>query len=87
MITANELNTRGACLEESLKQHSEATITVEGEERFVVMRVEQYHYLREMELEAALLESKLDLKHGNFSKDDIDAHVIYLANHGLTQKA
>lgn len=79
MITANELNTRGiACLEENLKQHSEATITVEGEERFVVMRVEQYYYLREMELEAALLESRLDLKHGNFSKDDIDAHVAEL---------
>ena len=42
------------------------------------MRVEQYHYLREMELEAALLESKLDLKQGNFSKDDIDAHVAEL---------
>jgi hypothetical protein len=68
MITANELNTRGiACLEENLKQHS----AVEGKERFVVMRVEQYHYLREMEREAALLESKLDLKHGNFNKDDI----------------
>jgi hypothetical protein len=79
MITANDLNTRGiACLEENLKQHSEATITVEGEERFVVMRVEHYHYLCEMELEAALLESKLDVKQGNFSEDDIDAHVAEL---------
>ena len=76
MITANELNTRGiACLEESLKHHSEVAISVEGKERFVVMEVEHYHYLRELELEVALLESQLDLKQGKFSKDDIDAHV------------
>ncbi len=42
------------------------------------MPVEQYHYLCEMELEAALLESKLDLKQGNYSKDDINAHVAEL---------
>jgi|GEM_PF-1983389 len=47
MITANELNTRGiACLEENLQQYTEAMITVEGKECFVVMRVEQHHYLR-----------------------------------------
>ena len=76
MITANELSTRGiACLEESLKQHSEVAISLEGKERFVVMEVEHYHYLRELELEMTLLESQLDLKQGKYSKDDIDAHV------------
>ncbi|MDP3876901.1 MAG: type II toxin-antitoxin system prevent-host-death family antitoxin [Methylobacter sp.] len=55
MITANDLKTKGiACLEESLAHQPEAVITVRGKESFVVMKIEHYHYLREMELEAAL---------------------------------
>ena len=57
MITANDLKTKGiACLEESLANQPEAVITVRGKESFVVMKIEHYHYLREMELEAALYE-------------------------------
>ena len=49
MITANDLKTKGiACLEESLANQPEAVITVRGKESFVVMRIDHYHYLREM---------------------------------------
>lgn len=76
MITANDLKTKGiACLEESLADKTEAIITVRGKECFVVMKVEQYHYLREMELEAALYEAKQDMASGRFSKESVDQHV------------
>jgi hypothetical protein len=39
------------------------------------MKIEQYHYLREMELEAALYEARQDIASGQFSKDNIDQHV------------
>lgn len=76
MITANDLKTKGiACLEESLTDKTEEIITVRGKESFVVMKIEQYHYLREMELEAALYEAKQDMAEGRLSKESIDQHV------------
>ena len=76
MITANDLKTKGiACLEESLANQPEAMITVRGKESYVVMKVEHYHYLREMELEAALYEAQQDIAAGRFSKNSIDQHV------------
>lgn len=76
MISANDLKTKGiACLEESLTDKTEDIITVRGKECFVVMKIEQYHHLREMELEAALYEAQRDLAAGQFSKDSVDQHV------------
>ncbi|PKM37489.1 MAG: prevent-host-death protein [Gammaproteobacteria bacterium HGW-Gammaproteobacteria-10] len=76
MITANDLKTKGvACLEESLANQPEAVITVRGKESFVVMKIDHYHYLREMELEAALYEAKQDVSAGRFTKDNIDQHI------------
>ena len=42
------------------------------------MKIEHYHYLREMELEAALYETKQDVAAGLFSKDSVDHHVADL---------
>lgn len=79
MITANDLKTKGiACLEESLADKPEAVITVRGKECFVVMKIEHYYYLREMELEAALYEAQQDRGAGRFSKDTVDQHVADL---------
>ena len=79
MITANDLKTKGvACLEESLTHQPEAIITVRGKECFVVMKIEHYNYLREMELEAALYEAQQDVVAGRFSKDSVDQHVAEL---------
>lgn len=76
MITANDLKTKGiACLEESLADKTEDIITVRGKECFVVMKIEQYRYLREMELEAALSEARQDMASGRISQDTIDQHV------------
>jgi len=76
MITANDVKTKGVmCFEKTLNKHPEAVITVRGQERFVVMKVEQYHYLREMELELALLEAKQDLAQGEFKSSTVDEHV------------
>ena len=42
--------------------------------------MEKYNYLRECELEAALLEAKQDLKTGNFKTDSIDNHMKRVLN-------
>lgn len=81
MITANDLKTKGiACVEESLTDKTEDIITVRGKECYVVMKIEQYHYLREMELEAALHEARRDMASGQLSKDTVDQHVDDIFN-------
>ena len=76
MISANDLKTKGvSALEAELAERSEAVITVRGKSRFVVMSMEQYNYLRECELEAALLEVKADLAAGRVISESVDNHI------------
>ena len=75
-LTANDLKVKGiSAIELALAEHPEAIISVRGKDRFVVMEVEQYHYLRECELDAALSETRADIAAGNFFKDSPAAHV------------
>lgn len=75
-LTANDLKTRGiAAIEESLASHPEAVISVRGKERFVVMEVAQYHYLRECELDAALAQSRADVAAGRYVAESAQEHV------------
>lgn len=75
-LTANDLKTKGvSAIEAMLAEHSEAIVSVRGKDRFVVMDIEQYHYLRECELEAALAETRADLAAGRFVQESPEAHV------------
>ena len=47
-LTANDLKTKGiSAIEAVLADRQEAVVSVRGKDRFVVMEIEQYHYLRE----------------------------------------
>ena len=75
-ITANELKTKGVTvLTDETSDGTEVIITVRGQNKFVVLPIEKYNYLRECELEAALLESKRDLKEGKFVKESVEKHI------------
>ncbi|MHB1237735.1 MAG: type II toxin-antitoxin system Phd/YefM family antitoxin [Gallionella sp.] len=75
-LTANDLKTKGiAAIETALADRPEAIVSVRGKERFVVMDIAQYHYLRECELEAALAETHADVKAGRFVKESPAAHI------------
>ncbi len=78
-ITANDLKTKGvSAIEAELKTQPEAIISVRGKERFVVMDIEHYHYLRECELSAALAETKADLAAGRYVKESPADHLARL---------
>lgn len=78
-ISANDLKTKGiAAIEAVLECYPEAIISVRGKDRFVVMEVAQYHYLRECELEAALAESRADLAAGRAVQESPEAHLARL---------
>lgn len=78
-ISANDLKVKGiAAIEAALAEQPEAVIAVRGKQRFVVMDIEHYHYLRECELEAALAETRADLAAGRAVQESPDAHLARL---------
>ena len=75
-ISANDLKTKGiSVIEALLAEQPEAIISVRGKERFVVMDMEHYHYLRECELESALAQTRSDLAEGRFVKESAEIHL------------
>ena len=79
-ISANSLKTQGiSAIDEALADAPEAVVSVRGKDRFVVMGIEHYRYLRECELTAALAESQADLAAGRYVRESVDAHMKRLA--------
>ena len=75
-VTANELKTRGiSAVEETLQHNDEALISVRGQSRYVVMEIEKYNYLRELELAAAIAETQADYKAGRYSSESVTEHI------------
>lgn len=75
-ITANELKTKGiSILNDETSEGDEVIITVRGKNKFVILPMEKYNYLRECELEAALNESKKDIKEGKIFKESVEKHI------------
>lgn len=78
-ISANDLKTKGiAAIETALSSSPEAIVSVRGKDRFVVMDIAHYHYLRECELDAALAETHADLAAGRAVKESPEAHLARL---------
>lgn len=76
IISANDLKTKGVSLIEAILQyHPEAIISVRGKNRFVVMDMEHYEYLRECELTAAVNEAKADIKAGRVVRESVAKHI------------
>jgi len=75
-ITANQLKTKGiSSIENNLHNNHELIITVRGKEKFVVMDMQHYNYLRECELDTALNETKADYKAGKFVTESVEKHI------------
>lgn len=79
LLHATELKTRGVtAIETALEKELEAVISVRGKNRFVVMSVDHYNYLRECELDAAIAETKADIAAGRFKIQTPEEHVAEL---------
>lgn len=78
-ISANELKTKGiAAIERALSQAPEAIVSVRGKDKFVVMDMARYHYLRECELDAALAQTRADVAAGRIVQESPEAHLARL---------
>lgn len=75
-VMANELKTRGVtAIDEALQKDDEVMISVRGKSKYVVMDIEHYNYLRECELEAALIETRRDMEAGRAKSMSADEHI------------
>jgi len=78
-LSANDLKTKGiAAIELALSSAPEAMVSVRGKDRFVVMDIARYHYLRECELDAALAQTRADLAAGRAVQESPEAHLARL---------
>jgi PHD/YefM family antitoxin component YafN of YafNO toxin-antitoxin module len=78
-ISANDLKTKGVkAIEDALATQPEVAVSVRGKIKYIAMSAEQYQYLRECELEAALAESRADLEAGRFVKETVAQHIRHI---------
>ena len=80
-IPANDLKVRGVkALEKSLQENEEGIITVRGKERYIVMDMDRYNFLRECELETAIIEAMNDLEKKDYIIETVDEHISRIRN-------
>ncbi|MCM2341567.1 hypothetical protein [Rhodoferax sp.] len=78
-LSANDLKTKGiSAIEFALSSAPEAMVSVRGKDKFVVMDIAHYHYLRECELDAALAQTRADLAAGRAVQESPEAHLARL---------
>lgn len=80
-ITANELKTKGiSSIKDHLANEPEVAITVRGKKQYVVMEMAHYNYLRECELETALLEARADVNSGKVIVESVAEHIARISD-------
>lgn len=75
-VSAGELKKKGiTLLDETIDDQEGAIITVRGRSKYVVLDMKAYNRFREYELEAALIETRNDLKAGHFIEESVEDHI------------
>ena len=78
-VAANEIKKRGvSALTDAMSEGGEALITVRGKMQYVVMTVEKYSALREMELAQAVREVQADYESGRVVDSSVEDHIRQL---------
>ena len=58
-----------------MEANGEATITVRGQDRYVVMDLHTYNRLRICELETALHETRKEIAQGKYVEESVEDHL------------
>ena len=81
IISANELKVKGVSVfENMLDTLDEVLISVRGKNKYVVVDMERYEYLRECELEQAYREVQENIKEGKSKVMSAKQHIEELNN-------
>jgi len=75
IVTANELKRRGiSYIAQLLEKFENVFVSVRGKKKYVILKVEEYERLKEIELERAIKEAEQDLKEGKFTVETAEEH-------------
>jgi prevent-host-death family protein len=80
-ITANDLKVKGiSAIDDMVNDNYGIVITVRGVEKYVILPIEEYNHLREMELDSAIRESKREIAEGKYHSGSIEEHLKRVGN-------
>jgi PHD/YefM family antitoxin component YafN of YafNO toxin-antitoxin module len=75
IVTANELKRKGISYISSLLEKFENVfISVRGKKKYVILKIEDYERLKELELENAIREAERDLREGKYVVETAEEH-------------
>ncbi len=75
-VTANEIKRNGvSVVNEAVAEYGEAIVTFRGQQEYVIMDTKRYNYLRECELDVALMETRQALEAGDFVEETAEEHI------------
>jgi len=81
IISANEVKTKGVSMFDSLlEKFDELIINVRGKNKYVVLDIQRYKELRANELDLAYLNTKKEIKSGDFKTQNATQHIEELMN-------
>ncbi|WP_320035501.1 prevent-host-death protein [Halarcobacter sp.] len=81
IINANDVKTKGVSMFSKLFETvDELIINVRGKNKYVVLDIERYKELREVELDLAYIKSMQDIEKGNFKSQSAKEHIEELKN-------
>lgn len=79
IVSANDIKTKGVTLLDKLfETMSEVIINVRGKNKYVVIDIERYKQLRELELDRLYEETMQEIKEGRFKTQSVEEHLSEL---------
>ena len=80
-ITANDLKVKGiSAIDEIVSANHGVVVTVRGVEKYIILPIEEYNQMREMELDYAIQETKKEIAEGKFFSGSIEEHLKRISN-------
>lgn len=81
IVSANDIKTKGVTLLDKLFESvSEVIINVRGKNKYVVIDIERYKQLRELELDRLYDETMNEIKEGRYKTQSVEEHLSELRN-------
>ncbi len=75
IVTANDIKTKGiSFIYKFLKKNEAVFVTARGKNKYVILSIEEYQRLKQLELEMAIAQAEEDYKEGRYISETAEEH-------------
>ena len=75
IITATDIKTKGiSFVEKLIEKYGKVFISISGKRKFVILPIDEYEKLKEVELEMVIKQAEEDYKNGRYIKESAEEH-------------